>query len=461
LEQLISTTSEINIGLSSAPLAGQVLTALNATTAIWQTFSSNPNLVTGPASSTNTAIVRFNGSTGKIIENSGVVIDNLNNIIGANWAGSTITVPSGGTGLTTIPVGKVLVGNGILPIIATKNVPVGNFVGDTDSQSLINKVMTGSTNILTATLLKSATTEISVGSAVAPIAGQVLTATSPTAATWQTVAVNPANVIGPNSANSNAIPRFNGTSGTLLQNSGVIIDASNNIAGGTWTGNTIDVIYGGTGQTNFPLNNILVGNGSGAINSIVPPSGGLVGITASQSLINKTMDDNSNNIISRGLFTANSANVVSTYVAANPVSGQVLTATTSTTATWQTPPVIASGTYIPVVSGSINVSSTSASTCYWSRNGNVITVGGQVTAIATIVSNLVSFEITLPVPSNFTDSTQCSGTGQATDITTPWLGITITSNSISNNAVFTKPNLGAFLYPTTGVWSFNLVYVVL
>ena len=53
------------------------------------------------------------------------------------------------------------------------------------TQTLTNKTMTGATNTLTASLLKSATTEVSVSAAIAPTSGQVLTATGANTATWQ------------------------------------------------------------------------------------------------------------------------------------------------------------------------------------------------------------------------------------------------------------------------------------
>ena len=52
--------------------------------------------------------------------------------------------------------------------------------------TLTNKTLTGGTNTLTASLLKSATTEVSISAATAPTAGQVLTASSGTAAAWVT-----------------------------------------------------------------------------------------------------------------------------------------------------------------------------------------------------------------------------------------------------------------------------------
>lgn len=55
------------------------------------------------------------------------------------------------------------------------------------------------------------------------------------------------NVTGPASATDNAVVRFDNTTGEVIQNSGVIINDSNEISGGTWKGAAIEVAYGGTG----------------------------------------------------------------------------------------------------------------------------------------------------------------------------------------------------------------------
>jgi hypothetical protein len=55
----------------------------------------------------------------------------------------------------------------------------------TGTQALTNKTLTDSTNNVTANGLRSATTTVGVSAATAPSAGQVLRATSGTAATWQ------------------------------------------------------------------------------------------------------------------------------------------------------------------------------------------------------------------------------------------------------------------------------------
>ena len=84
--------------------------------------------VSGPASSTDNALVRFDGATGKLIQNSGVILDDTNNISGLGTVGSgaitstgasqfgsiTLTtdlaVTEGGTGASTLT--GLLQGNG-------------------------------------------------------------------------------------------------------------------------------------------------------------------------------------------------------------------------------------------------------------------------------------------------------------------------------------------------------------
>ena len=76
--------------------------------------------------------------------------------------------------------------------------------------------------------------------------------------TWpnQTISATGAasgNVTGPVSSTDNAVVRFDNTTGQVIQNSGVIINDSDEISGGTWKGTAIEVAYGGTGTTNPSL----------------------------------------------------------------------------------------------------------------------------------------------------------------------------------------------------------------
>ena len=121
---------------------------------------------------------------------SGLVLTTTGTGQTASWqdAGSVIgvlQVPNGGTGDSTLTANGVLVGNGTSPVSTSKQAPSGSFVGTTDTQVLTNKTITGTTNTVRATQLATSGTDVTLGSA-APTTGQVLTATSATAANWQT-----------------------------------------------------------------------------------------------------------------------------------------------------------------------------------------------------------------------------------------------------------------------------------
>lgn len=108
-----------------------------------------------------------------------------------------------------------------------------------------------------------------------------------------------------------------------------------------YTGNTLDlntvaVDHGGTGRTSLMLNGVLVGQGTAAVSSSkVAPVGEFVGTTDTQTLTQKTLTASTNNLTARGLFTNSGANTVSTYTAGNPTAGQVLVATSTSSAAWQ------------------------------------------------------------------------------------------------------------------------------
>jgi hypothetical protein len=83
------------------PLVGATGTILNSTgtAAQWST-SGALNLVTGPASATDLAIPRFNGTTGKIIQNSGITINATNQMSGVVTAGFAAEYNAGNSGVS-------------------------------------------------------------------------------------------------------------------------------------------------------------------------------------------------------------------------------------------------------------------------------------------------------------------------------------------------------------------------
>ena len=82
---------------TSAGTVGQVLTSAGAGVPIWTTNASGD--VTGPASSTDNAVARFDGTTGKLIQNSVTTIDDTGNasgILSQQFSnGSAVTLAAG------------------------------------------------------------------------------------------------------------------------------------------------------------------------------------------------------------------------------------------------------------------------------------------------------------------------------------------------------------------------------
>lgn len=111
----------------------------------------------------------------------------------------------------------------------------GIIILDTASQALTNKTITSSTNDVTAKSLFSATTTIDVSAATAPSSGQVLTATSSTAATWQT-------------------PTVSVTSTWVISNTlSVGINDDSTLTAGSWNTRRLNTLTNTTGATGITL----------------------------------------------------------------------------------------------------------------------------------------------------------------------------------------------------------------
>lgn len=110
--------------------------------------------VTGPSSATDNAVVRFDNTTGKVIQNSGVIINDSGEITTGVWKGTEVTVPYGGTGASTLT--GVLKGNGQSAISAatagTDYVAPGGALGTPSSGTATNltglPLTTGVTGVL-------------------------------------------------------------------------------------------------------------------------------------------------------------------------------------------------------------------------------------------------------------------------------------------------------------------------
>lgn len=157
--------------LAAVPAGETFFTIVNKETTTWQVAlgpTATAGIVSGPGSSTNNAIALWNGTTGTVLQNS------------------TVTIVAG---------------------------------------AMFGATIVDSTNNVAANSLKTTGAVVNVSSSAPPTTGQTLIATSATTATWQTP------VSGPGSSTSTAIALWSGTSGTVLQNSVVLVGSGGAITG--------------------------------------------------------------------------------------------------------------------------------------------------------------------------------------------------------------------------------------
>lgn len=108
-----AASARVNLLPSYTGNAGKVLAvASGAADVEWITVSGGGGTgdVTGPSSSTDNTVPRFDGSTGKIIQTSGVTINDSNEITTGAWKATEIAVAYGGTGASTLT--GIVKGNG-------------------------------------------------------------------------------------------------------------------------------------------------------------------------------------------------------------------------------------------------------------------------------------------------------------------------------------------------------------
>lgn len=118
---------------------------------------------------------------------------------------------------------------------------------------------------------------------------------------------------------------------------------------------------------------------------------------------------------------------------------------------------IASGTYTPTLTNSINITSSASGVAQWIRVGNVVTVTcGNININPAAAGLSTQLGISLPIASNFTSDVQCGGVGVGTQ------NVVYVSGRIYADIVGNKAFMDWFASTDDSgePWSFSFTYLI-
>lgn len=189
---LVDATGVVDVSASAAPTLGQALVATSATTATWQTVS---NVTSTPPVAVDAGAAAVGASS------EAARSDHKHSVSTA----SPVILVVGGSNVTGVSANLARADHvHSLPAFGSTS---GTFAEGNDSRL---------TNDRTASGIRTATTVVSVSAATAPTTGQVLIATSSTAATWQTNTAAALATTGASVVVNTAIPPVSGQVLTAL-----------------------------------------------------------------------------------------------------------------------------------------------------------------------------------------------------------------------------------------------------
>jgi hypothetical protein len=262
-------------------------------------------------------------------------ITSVGTITSGTWHGTAVTVPYGGTGLTSTTANQILYSSAANTIagLATGNNGV---------------LVTSATGV--PSILANGTT------------GQVLTATTGAPVSWTTPTSGTVTSV---SGTAGQITVVNGTTTPVISIAATYVGQTSittlgTITSGVWNGTAITVPYGGTGAAT--LTGVLTGNGTSAV-------------TASAVTQYAVLVGGASNTITSVPDVATGSVLVSGGVAGNPSFSATPTLTSVTFGSGSILNNYTQGTFVPTITGQ----TTAGVTTYTTQTGNYIRIGRQVT----------------------------------------------------------------------------------
>src|SRR3990167_8123706 len=218
-------------------------------------------------------------------------------------------------------------------------------------------------------------------------------------------------VYGPilGSSTDNAIVRWDGTTGAMLQDSVVSIsDGPNAVFAPVTTDNAALC------STSLMWSDLFLASGS-----VINFNSGDVTLTHSANLLT----------LAGGDFTVSGAlNVTGTTTLAAALTGP-LRADSGVVSVDST---LVASTYIPTLTNVANLDGSTAYSCQYMRVGATVTVSGQVDIDPTVALASTQLGISLPVASNLANANECCGTAFASSIAGQ--GAAILGDAVNNRA---------------------------
>jgi hypothetical protein len=198
---------------------------------------------------------------------------------------------------------------------------------------------------------------------------------------------------------------------------------------GTLTANLTGIVsptLGGSGVSNPTAHGILIAEGASAFTPIV--------LTNGQMLIGST-----------GLDPVAGTITGSSTISVTTGAGTLALDTIN----------ITGGTYLPTLTNSANIDSSTAFNCQYMQVGSTVTVSGKASLDPTTVGILTQLTISLPIASNFSAQENCCGTSFASNVQSE--GAAILADTVQHKAVMQWIATNA----STHSMYFNFTYTVI